>query len=251
MSQYEKSFQSVQRELTASIRNPEQCYMVNIEKSQGIEVYQELVFNNLNELLRNAFPILHHVLSASDWRKLIKGFLKDHYANTPLFYELPKEFIAYLRNHKTVSVTIMELAHFEWVELALELSPCCLKDLKSTTEYDLTQANLILSPLAYLLHYEYPVHTVKTSSDLVNCTKKMTYLIAYRDQEHFVGFVALNAVTARMLEILKLSHVMCGEALLKRVIKELRHPYPDIVIKQGWDMLAYLKQKEIIRGMDS
>mgnify|MGYP006138349625 CR=1 FL=1 len=70
--------------------------------------------------------MLHLALSYFTWRALVRDFYREFRAGTPLFPELPREFIQYLQERgdgRGDPPWLLELAHYEWVELALSVAP--------------------------------------------------------------------------------------------------------------------------------
>ncbi|MFB3063304.1 MAG: DUF2063 domain-containing protein, partial [Gammaproteobacteria bacterium] len=64
-----------------------------------------------------------------------------------------------------------------------------------------------------------------------------------------VGFMEINAVTARLLELLQDdANTLTGGELLARIADEIKHPNPQVVSDGGKDILADLHGKDIILG---
>jgi len=119
-------FQQKQYAFAAHIRDPE-----NNPAPQGIEdrrmgIYRELFFNNLFSLLSSTFPVLKKIHSDENWRRLVRQFMIHHRAETPYFMQIPQEFLAFLQNVYGGSDDdfpfLLELAHYEWIELELSVS---------------------------------------------------------------------------------------------------------------------------------
>ena len=92
------------------------------------QVYRDLVFANLSSLLSGTFPVLVTILGDEDWRSLVRIFLRDYRARTPKFGEIAQEFVEFLASEPLALVDgpwppfMVELAHYEWVEMALQQS---------------------------------------------------------------------------------------------------------------------------------
>ena len=77
------------------------------------------------------------------WHALVHDFYRDHRCSTPLFPELPREFIQYLQARDAGAGDppwLLELAHYEWVELALDLSEASDQDTPHLPDGDLLDA---------------------------------------------------------------------------------------------------------------
>ena len=75
-----------------------------------------------------------------------------------------------------------------------------------------------------------------------------TFLAVYRDRDNAVGFLEINPVTKRLLELVDEDTGASGESLLSRIATEMNHPEPKVVIKGGAEILNNLHQKDIILG---
>jgi len=119
-------FISRQYAFAAHIRDPH-----NNPAPAGIEdrrlgIYRELFFNNVEGFLSSSFPVLKQLYTEQDWLALARDFFAGHHCHSPLFLEIPREFLAYLDNERGQRDTdppfLRELAHYEWVELALSVA---------------------------------------------------------------------------------------------------------------------------------
>ena len=99
---------------------------------------------------------------------------------------------------------MLELAHCEWVELALDVSQ---QDIPShpTHEAHILNDLALIPPLAWRHSYRYPVHKMYPGYVAQGCkdTDPTTFLIVYRNRDLKVGFIESNAVTFRLLDIIE------------------------------------------------
>jgi len=73
--------------------------------------------------------------------------------------------------------------------------------------------------------------------------------VIYRQRDDQVGFMEINAVTARLLELLQDdASSATGSELLVQIAVEIDHPNPQVVSDGGKDILADLHGKDIILG---
>lgn len=115
-----------QFEFAAHIRDPEhQPAPAGIE-DRRMAVYRELFYNNVESFLSGTFPVLRSLYQDTDWHLLVRDYFSHHRAQTPLFLEIPREFLNWLENERSGQADdpafLYELAHYEWVELALSIS---------------------------------------------------------------------------------------------------------------------------------
>ena len=158
----------------------------------------------------------------------------------------------YLQNERTPQSEdppfLLELAHYEWVELALSVAEE-EPDWKAIDPAgDLLKGVPALSPLAWLLSYRYPVHRI--SPDFIPQTpgEQATYLMVYRDRQDKVGFLELNPVTTRLITMVQEQSNNIGFELLHRIARELQHPNPELVVQGGKQILLQLHSKDIVLG---
>ncbi|OEC36203.1 Putative DNA-binding domain-containing protein [Pseudomonas cuatrocienegasensis] len=82
--------------------------------------------NNIEGFISGAFPVLHRLIEASRWQRLVRSFIAEHQARTPYFLQISQEFLAWLQQGYVAEAGdppfVLELAHYEWVELALDVS---------------------------------------------------------------------------------------------------------------------------------
>ncbi|HVT34852.1 MAG TPA: hypothetical protein VHE37_04690, partial [Nevskiaceae bacterium] len=75
-----------------------------------------------------------------------------------------------------------------------------------------------------------------------------TYLIVNRNRQDDVKFLEVNAVTARLMNLLEEDAASSGRQLLLRIAAELQHPQPEWVVDEGAKILADLRARDIILG---
>jgi len=243
---------SQQEALASHVRDPEGNPAPPGLDERGSRVYRRLVFNNMKSLLSSNFPVLRRILEEEGWQTLVADFLAEHRARTPYFSELGEEFVAYLAQERGQPPEdppfLAELAHYEWVELALWVSEEELEEVPADPSGDLLAAPPVLSPLAWALQYRFPVHRIGPGFLPEAPEATPTFLVVYRDRSDTIGFLEVNPVTVRLLELLAEERAEPGEALLRRIAGEIGHPDPDRVVDAGADILADLLGRDVILG---
>lgn len=247
-----KSFQDWQYAFTAHIRDPE-----NVPAPEGIEdrrigIYRELFYNNIEGFVSSGFPVLRSLYSDEHWHALVRDFFIRHRNHTPYFLELSQEFIEYLENERELQDTdypfMLELAHYEWVELALSIDETEIDELTTDTEGDLLAGHPVISPLAWPLSYSYPVHRIGSDFVPEQPGEQPTHIMVYRNRADEVNFMEMNPVTARLVHLLQDDENMTGQAALEQIAAELAHPDPAIVIDSGLATLEELRKRDIVLG---
>jgi len=242
----------LQYTFAAHIRDPQANPAPADIEDRRLAIYRELFYNNVQSFMAGSFPVLRQVLNDEQWHRLIRGYFARHKAKTPLFPEMPREFLHYLEHERDPVAGdppfLFELAHYEWVELALSLSDQEPDWTQIDPDGDLLRARPVLSPLAWPLSYRYPVHRIGPDFAPEQPAEQPTFLLVYRDPDDEITFMALNPVTARLLELMSEAGDTSGEALLREIAHELNHPEPDAVISGGEQILNDLHQRGVIPG---
>ncbi|MFP4246014.1 MAG: DUF2063 domain-containing protein [Halochromatium sp.] len=245
-------FAEIQRAFAGHLRDPEGRPAPADVEARRMAIYRRLCFNNLSSLLRQGFPVLHRCLGESRWDALIRQFLSEHRATTPLFPALGQELIAYLSEGREARPDdppfILELAHYEWVETALLFSDAEAGPQLADPNGDLLAGVPVVSPLAWTLSYRFPVHRIGPDFQPREPDPEPTHLVVYRNRDDAVEFLKINLVTQRLLQLLKEQDQQAGLETLKTIARELRHPDPQQLIGFGAGLLADLRQRHILLG---
>ena len=93
--------------------------------------------------------------------------------------------------------------HYEWVELALDVSDEVLP--AQTDRLVDAHSQLRLSPLAAVLAYAFPVQQIGPRFQPTEPGEAPTFLVVHRDHQHRVRFVSLNGMTYALLNTLESS----------------------------------------------
>lgn len=248
-------FQQVQYAFAAHLRDPEHAPRPADVDDRRMGVYRELIFNNIDGFLADTLPVLHGILPAAQWTALVRDFLVHHRAHSPYFLDIPREFLRYLDEQRGERPEdppfLRELAHYEWVELALSVHDAAPDSDGIDRDGDLLAGHPLLSPLAWPLSYRFPVQRIGPDHQPAVPPAEPTYLLVYRDADDAVRFLELNPVSARLLGLLA-EHAAernyTGRQALDTVAAELRHPEPDRVIAHGLDLLHDWRSRGIVLG---
>lgn len=248
-----EAFKDKQYAFAAHIRDPE-----NVAAPEGIEsrrmaIYRKLFFNNLYNLLGTFFPVLRKIHSDDQWRRFIRGFMRHHQAQTPYFLQLPEEFLGYLQNEFEPSDDdfpfLLELAHYEYAELALAVSEE-ETDLSGVDPNGDLLANIpVKLALSWSYAYRYAVHRISPDSLPEEPEGHPVYLALYRGSDGNVGFLELNAITAALLDAVEFNEDdKTGEQLLRALAEKINYPDADALVAHGADALLEMRQLEILSG---
>jgi hypothetical protein len=237
--------------LAAHIRDPQRQAPPPGIEDRRLAVYRELFFNNLDGLLSGNFPVLRRLLGEDGFRRLVRGFMVEHRARTPLFPELGREFLRYLESradtHRDDPPWLQELAHYEWVELALEISDAAIDASGSDADGDLLAGAPLLSPLAWPLAYRWPVHRLAIDYQPASPPEAMTFLLVLRDAARQVRFHEISALSFRLLQRIEDAPSLSGREQLLALAGEA-DARPDGFIPQGLAMLESFRDSGVLLG---
>jgi uncharacterized protein len=252
MSPERPAFQQQQFAFAAHIRDPQRQPVPDGIEARRMAVYSEIIFNALNEQLSTVFPVLNAILGESRWQALLRDFMIRHRAQTPLFTELGLEFVEFLQDERAPQPDdhpfMAELAHYEYVELAVAISDADTAIPAFDPNGDLMHAHPLPAPTAWSLSYRYPVHLIGPDNLPAEAPAQATYLVVYRDRQDQVHFLEINVVTARLLALLQENPHATGLQLMNQIANELQHPDPDSVVQAGSDLLQDLRRRNIVLG---
>ncbi len=241
-------FKTKQAEFAAYIRDPEHNPIPSDVQEPRMRMYRELFFNNIETFLSGNFPVLRQLLDDDQWLELTQDFFATHACESPHFSEIPEEFLNYLENERKCTTDLpflLELAHYEWVEMALSIAKEELHTALSAQDV-LKNTPLSVSPLAWHLVYEYPVHKISPHHIPLETPTQPTFLIVYRDPNDEVHFIEITGMTYRLLEIIQAHETCLAETCLKQVTEEMQHPNTEIVFAGGLQILQDLVKKTIL-----
>ncbi len=237
---------------TAHLRNPSAAPAPADVPPARLHVYRELLYKNIDSSLSACFPVLKSILGQERWDALVQDFFAHHRCVTPIYRELPGEFLRYLDQHPAsiahTPVFMRELAHYEWVELMLTLDPAEVEEGNADPEGNLLTGVPVLSPLARVLTYTFPVHRLSPDFAPASAPGIETHLVVYRDRQDRIGFLEINRLTAALLALFGDESDLTGRQALEQVAAA----YPQLdwqaVLGGGAQILHELWCKEVILG---
>ncbi len=243
-------FRSAQQALADYLRDPGINPPPAGVEERRLKIYRELIYNNIESFISSGFPVLRSIFDDADWHEMVSDFILSHQCNTPYFLEISQEFLRYLqeeRGHKGRSEKdppfMLELAHYEWVELALDVSTESIG--RKARVGDIASNVLEVSPLAWRLCYQFPVHRIGVDFQPQVPPEQATFLVVYRDRQQQVKFLEINAVTSRLLQLLEESPMTGIEALTALSI-EMGHENTRQMEAYGLEILAKLQDLDIL-----
>ena len=247
-------YRQVQLDFAAHIRHPDINPRPAEIEPRRMQIYIRLFYNNIESFLSNSFPVSKRILGEERWHAMVRDFVHRHASISPYFLQIPEEFIGYLqeeRNNPNDPPFLVELCHYEWLELALDVAEDDIPEAGIDPKGDLLTGKPVVSPVALSLAYQFPVHQIGMKFQPQTAPEQPTYLIVYRNRHDRVRFMESNAVTARLLELLtpeQNTAARTGRDALEQIAKELNSVQPDQIVVNGSATLERLRKADIIVG---
>jgi hypothetical protein len=239
------SFQTHQASFASYIRNPEKNPLPIGVKPERMAMYRELFFNNIEGFLTANFPVLYSLFSEKDWLHLVQDFFENHVCETPHFSEIPEEFLAYLQNERqnpTDLPFLFELAHYEWIEMALSISH---ETFDSLPLENLSNAKLKLSPLACVLAYQFPVQKICSEFMPVK-SEQPTFLVVYRNENDMVQFLEITPLTFQLLQLVEYFPEQTTDSYFAKLAEFVPTISTEILEEKGLEILEDFVKRGVI-----
>jgi hypothetical protein len=248
-----KSFQSVQSEFVNAIKDPSSYQRRSDEESRRMEIYQSLFFNNIDNFVSTAFPVLKSIViklyGEKGWESLVRQFFIEHECRSPYFAEISKEFVEYLSCSPELAIALpifsAELAHYEWLEL--DVSIRSNDDTANFYEEGQNVAKLKVSPYASLAGYSYAVHLIGDDYMPEATAPEQQFYVVYRDAQCDVQFANINPVTAILLNTLEQQESGATFDDLSKLLEDQLPQIPkDALVSGMHQTIAEMLQKGIV-----
>lgn len=246
------SFQEKQYAFTAHIRNPDKVAAPEGIEDRRMAIYRELLFNNVNGFLESSFPILHSIYDEEAWTKLARSFFANHQSHSPYFVDISAEFLMYLQQEHTLTADdppyLLDLAHFEWAEIALMVDQDEPEWDKIDKHGNLLDDIPVLSPTAFCLAYQWPVHEITACEQPQEKPENPSFILIYQNKEGDVQYFGADFITARIMELLQQDEARTGREILHQLAKEMQHPDIEQAVHSGYSILLKLHHADILLG---
>ncbi|WP_051252773.1 DNA-binding domain-containing protein [Ferrimonas kyonanensis] len=240
-------FKALQQEFMAHIRDPQQPAPQRVPAPR-MAVYRELMLNNVGSFIDSGFPVLKSLYSESDWQALRERFFAHHDSHSPLFVDIAAEFLVYLDGLKQLQPNdppyMRELAHYEYLELKLDVMPEAEHQQPLSVQDDLVTTPLLLNQVAEIGQYRYPVqHAAAHQRELEPVE---TLLLVYRNPELEIAFMAVNAMTVALLAQLSVDKPTTLAAIIEAMQQQFDQFAADVIEQGVIQMLGQLARCGVV-----
>lgn len=253
MPESEQTFKDLQYQFTAHIRDPANNSAPDDIEDRRMGIYRNLLYKNVEGFLANGFPVIRKLYSDHNWNKMVRDFFSNHQSQSPYFKDISKEFVDYLNNERNTQaedpIFLNELAHYEWQEIVLTFLDADVDWNTIDKDGNLLKGTPVLSPFIRLNHYKFPVHKIRPEFQPDAAAEHPTFIIVYRDLNDKVGFMEINPMTTRLIELIASNESQSSEQILTTLAGEIPSLEPQQVVQGGHTALSQLKQKDIVLGI--
>lgn len=232
------AFQAYQQAFCAHLRNPTINKPPAKVVKQRMAVYKEIVFNNIFSSVSACYPVSQQVLGKRRWTKLVRRFFAEHAASSPIFRDIPQDFLAFLNTLSDLPPYLLSLMHYEWIELVVVGIET--KTIIPNQALDLMTQIITVNPTLALLKYNYAVHKISPRNKPSTPLAEPVFLAVYRDSKHNINFIELNATTAQLLHLLK-DNALTGEQALLQLAENLQETDTQLLLSFGSSILQDLQ----------
>ena len=245
-----ESLLRLQRQFAGHIRDPNDVDAPSEIEERRLAIYRRLFYGNLNGLFSHNFPVLRKIVDGARWKRLIREFMIEHRSTTPMFTEIGREFVRFIEEQQPDGLPpfALELAHWEFLETCVRLAEADPNEVTCAEDAELLEATVALNPTLRLAQYRWPVHEIGPEYQPETPLEQPLILAAWRKRDDRTGFMKLNTVTARLLELIDREPESSGRAILERIAGEMKAADPDPVIASGRTMLERLREREVVLG---
>jgi len=235
--------------LAQHVRDPERNAPPPGIDERRLAIYRDLFFNSIDGLLAGNFPVIRQTLDDARWRSLVREFYAGYRCTTPLFTEIGREFVRFLelRDEDPQAPWLHELAHYEWVELALQIAEDALP--VHVAAGDLLEGQPVVSPHAWALAYRWPVQQVGPGFQPTSPPEAPTLLLVRRDAAGDVHFSALSPLVYRLLALLGEGTHASGREALRDLAVEAGASDVEAFTQDGAAMLERLRGERVLLGV--
>jgi uncharacterized protein len=249
---YAPRTQATQSAFTAHLRDPERVQLPDDIEYRRMQIYRDLVFANMESFISANFPVIRSLYDDAAWDLLARDFLREHRCHTPLFPEFGREFLRYLETRQAAGRDdppfLLELAHYEWAELALSLDESDIAEIPHDAHGDPLDGIPLVSPLACVLGYRFAVHRIGPAFRPTQPPAEPTLLLLVRGRDDQVRFHELNALSAMLIERLQQNTERSGRECLHALLGDYEPAIALNLHTAGEMVLRDLHAREAILG---
>ncbi len=241
----------------------------NISKAR-LNIYRELIFNNISSFIEQTYPITQALLPSEIWHNLIDLFFQYGQCDSPYYYDISLHFKDFL-DQDTAKTPIQnaeasyhvflpnihhdypwlrELMQYEWMELFVDMAEVTWLDdpspeVMNVDLHQRTSQQFLLKTTSWVLGYQYPVHTWSTSMSLADIQLMPSCLLIFRDQNYTIQVHSLHPLWALFIDTLQ-SQEMVNFRSLTELIQQNTQLDQSVIDETLIHILTWLKKLTLL-----
>lgn len=165
------------------------------------QLYQELIYNSVANFPKQCFVICQAMLG-DEFDALCREFFRQERLHSPYFPDINRDFVAFIEAKVEAGVLpafFADLAHFEWIELAVDLLP----DAAANAIFMHRARPIALNPTLQNLRYDYAVQAIDVETQPQEIYAEESYLVMYRNLDSVISTLQTNALTFLLIEFIQ------------------------------------------------
>lgn len=205
-----EGFLATQQAFTAWLRHPDTATPPADVPAGRLQVYRELLFNNVSGFVEATFPVARALLPETLWSRLCTSFFADHGCHSPIFSDISLHFREYVDSLDWPELHafpwLRELLHLEWMELAAdtaEVDNPAAQGLPLRHDLPDDETPLRLAVPVWPLAYHWPVATWTTDTDPSPLEPAVSAALYWRDAADDTRLLPVEPLTAWLIEQLQ------------------------------------------------
>jgi hypothetical protein len=194
------TFQTTQQQFCNWIREPnaERTKICDLERMQ---IYRDLLFNNMCSFINLVYPIARSILPAAQWQFLLEEFFQKAKCQSPIYNDISLQFREYLTENRHPILSqypwLEELLQFEWLELYLDTLEIEDINIVEKISWQLTHK-------VWVLAYQYPIYDWTVDTTLTDIEVMPSAIMVWRDLQDKICLERLSPLFAMLIEQMNL-----------------------------------------------
>ncbi|QIZ75892.1 DNA-binding domain-containing protein [Ferrimonas lipolytica] len=238
-------FSQIQQQFMDHIRAPEPGSPPLQLEARRMDIYRELMFNNVCGFINSGYPVLKSITDELVWQQRLRTFFAEYDCHSPLFVDISAAFLHFLQQQPDLLLWEVELAHYEQLELKIDILAEVTDQTAITEAEQLLSASLCLYRAAEIGKYGYPVHQIGVDNPQVEA--QPTYLLVYRNAEDDVAFMELNPMTAQLVGYVQQHPGCSAQQVAEAMITAMPELEPEVVAQGAGQLMLQMAGQGIIR----
>lgn len=254
-------YQTSQLAFSHWLRQPTTATLPMGIEARRMQVYRDLVFNNIESFLAHSYPIAIAMLPEDDWDFLVAVFFQYGQCDSPYYYDISMHFRDFLDQHmaETDAATLngrdvtpniraialrapwlRELLHYEWMALYVDMAETNWQPRVAERDDALT-----LRTSCWVLGYQYAVHTWSVDEHPAEPSPQPTCLLIYRTSDFQTRAYPIHALWAYLIELIQSDAAHSPETLVTALIT-VSALSPELATKNIAELITWLSGIDLL-----